>query len=70
MQKFMCYCTGFALFYFEFEGNFRVQSPAGGLYLEAEANYRSVFVLRFWGAYIWRGLFLEFYGIHNSCKLI
>ena len=29
MQKFMCYCTGFALFYFEFEGNFRVQSPPG-----------------------------------------
>ena len=73
MQKFMCYCTGFALFYFEFEGNFRVQSPAGGLYLEAEANYRSVFVLRFWGAYIWRGSYMEglkFYGIHNSCKLI
>ena len=33
MQKFMCCCTVFALFYFEFEGNFRVQAP-GGLYLE------------------------------------
>ena len=33
MQKFMCYCTVFALFYFEFESNFRVQAP-GGLYLE------------------------------------
>ena len=33
MQKFMCYCTLFALFNFEFEGNFQVQAP-GGLYLE------------------------------------
>ena len=33
MQKFMCYCTVFALFNFEFEGNFQVQAP-GGLYLE------------------------------------
>ena len=33
MQKFMCYCTVFALFYFEFESNFRVQAP-GGVYLE------------------------------------
>ena len=29
----MCYCTVFALFYFEFEGNFRVQA-LGGLYLK------------------------------------
>ena len=28
MQKLMCYLTAFALFYFEFEGNFRVQAPA------------------------------------------
>ena len=45
MQKFMCYCTDFALFYFEFEGNFLVQPPGlvfgsrgdlteGGLYME------------------------------------
>ena len=26
--------TGFALFYFEFEGNFPSTSPPGGLYLE------------------------------------
>ena len=37
MQKFMCYCTVFALFYFEFEGNFQVQAP-GGLYLEGRFN--------------------------------
>ena len=29
MQTLMCYCTVFALFYFEFEGNFRVQSIWG-----------------------------------------
>ena len=28
MQKFMCYLTVFALFYFEFEGNLRVKAPA------------------------------------------
>ena len=27
MPKFMCYYTVFALFYFEFEGNFQVQAP-------------------------------------------
>ena len=29
MQRFMCYCTAFALFYFEFEDNFRVQALGG-----------------------------------------
>ena len=29
MQKFMCRCTFFALFYFEFEGNFQVKVPRG-----------------------------------------
>ena len=33
MQKFLFYCTVFALCYFEFEGNFQVQAPRG-LYLE------------------------------------
>ena len=32
MQKFMCDYKIFALFYFEFESNFRVQAPRG-LYL-------------------------------------
>ena len=35
MQKFRCYCTGFALFNFEFENNFQVQAP-GELYLEGD----------------------------------
>ena len=42
--------TVFALFYFVFEGNFQVQAPGG---------------LIFGGAYTWRDLFSEFYGI--SC---
>ena len=53
----MCYCTGFALFYFEFEGNFQVQTP-GSLYLEGRFN-EEFFELRVWGAYIWRGLYME-----------
>ena len=53
----------FALFYFVFEGYFQVQAPRGGLYFEGQFN-RGFFVLRVWGAYIWRGLFSEFYGIY------
>ena len=48
---------GFAVFYFVFEGNFQVQSPRS-LYLEGEFN-RGFFALRVWGAYIWRGLYME-----------
>ena len=33
MRKLMCYCIVFALFYFEFGGNFQEQA-LGGLYLE------------------------------------
>ena len=50
MQKFMCYCTVFALFYFEFGGNFRVQAP-GGLYLEGRF-IGGFFALRAWGAFV------------------
>ena len=63
MQKFMCFFTVFALLYFEFEGNFQVQA-SGGLYLEG--RFKEVFfALRVWGAYIWSGVFSEFYGITN-----
>ena len=54
--------TVFALLYFVFEGNLQVQDPLGGLYLEGRVN-GGFFALRDWGAYIWRGLFSEFYGI-------
>ena len=49
--------TVFALFYFVFEGNFQVQAP-GGLYSEGRFN-GGFFALRVWGAYIWRGLYME-----------
>ena len=48
----------FALFYFVFEGKFQVQPPPGGLYSEGRFN-SGFFALRFWGAYIWRGLCME-----------
>ena len=63
--------TAFALFYFVFEGNFPITSPpggGGGLYLEERFN-GGFFVLPVWGAYIWRGLFLEFYGIRYSVNI-
>ena len=50
--------TVFASFYFVFEGNFPSTSPLGDLYLEGQFN-RGFFVLRVWGAYIWRGLYME-----------
>ena len=37
-------------------------SPPGGLYSEGRFN-GGFFALRFWGAYIWRGLFSEFYSM-------
>ena len=46
--------TVFALFFFVFEG----------LYLGEMVRFNGgFFTLRVWGAYTWRGLFSEFYGI-------
>ena len=56
--------TVFALFYFVFEGNFQVQAPEGLIF--GGLFNRGFFALRVWGAYIWRGLFTEFYGISNK----
>ena len=50
-------CTVLALFYFVFEGNFPSTSPRG-FYLEGRF-YGGFFVLPVWGAYIWRGLYME-----------
>ena len=36
--------------------------PPGGLYSEGRFN-GGFFALRFWGAYTWRGLFSQFYGM-------
>ena len=52
----------FLLFYIVI---FQVQAPGGregGLYLEGRFN-GGFFALPVWGAYIWRGLFSEFYGM-------
>ena len=49
----------FTLYYFE--GNFQVEAPPGGLFLEGRFN-GGFFALCVWGAYIWRGLFSELYG--------
>ena len=59
--------TVFALFYFVFKGNFQVQVPRGLIF--GGAILQRVFLCyEFWGlifggAYTWRGLFLEFYGM-------
>ena len=60
--------TVFALFYFVFEGNFPSTSPRGayiwrGDLTEGFLRYRFG-GLTFGGAYTWRGLFSEFYGIN------
>ena len=59
-------CTVFALIYFIFESNFRVQAPPPGMgvYLEGPFKVR-FFVIPVWGAYLWRGLYMEglFFGI-------
>ena len=49
--------TAFALFTLHLTSNFQVQAT-GGLYLEGRLN-GGFFVLRVWGAYIWRGLYMK-----------
>ena len=69
--------TVFALFYFVFEGNFQVQAPRGayiwrGDLTEGFLRYRFGGLI-FGGAYTWRGLFSEFYGIvilKKICPLV
>ena len=57
----------FSLFYFVFECNFRVQASRGAYIWRrdlTEGFLRYEFgELIFGGAYTWRGLFSEFYGI-------
>ena len=55
------------MFYIVFEGNFPSTSPRGGLYLEGDLTkgflrYRFRGLI-FGGAYTWRSLFSEFYGV-------
>ena len=59
-------CSGKKIYHFCFVllcigGQIPSTSPPGGLYLEGPF-YGGFFPLQFWGAYIWRVLFSEFYG--------
>ena len=58
-------------FTFYFEGNFQVQTPGGLIF--GGAIQQRVFALRVWGAYIWRGLYMEglIFGIlrYRTCSL-
>ena len=63
--------TDFALFYFVKLTTISKCMTQGGLYLEGRFN-GGFFAVRAWGAYTWRGLFSEFYGISNillTCQL-
>ena len=50
--------TIFALFYFVFEGHFRSTSPWEA-YIRRGDLTEGFFALPVWGAYIWRGLYME-----------
>ena len=62
--------TVFALFYFVFEGNFQVQAPRGayiwwGDLTESFLRYEFGGLIS-GGAYTWRDLFSEFYGMKKT----
>ena len=65
-------CSGKEIYHFcfvlLFESKFHVQAPRGGLYSEGRFN-GGFFALRFGGAYSWRGLFWEFYGMTFETRL-
>ena len=66
--------TIFSLFYVVFEGNFPSTSPLGayiwrGDLTEGFLHYQFGGLI-FGGAYTWRGLFLEFYGILMCIRFI
>jgi len=54
--------TVFVLFYFVVEGNFQVQAPQGADIRRGDVTEGFLGYEVGW-AYIWRGLFSEFYGI-------
>ena len=56
-------CSGEEIYHFRFvlhciRGQIPSTSPPGGLFSEGRFN-GGVFALQFWGAYIWRGLYME-----------
>ena len=62
--------TIFALFYFVFEGNFPSTSPRGAYILGGDLTPQGFFALSLWGAYIWKGLYMEelMFGIFRVCR--
>ena len=66
--------TVFALFYFVFEGNYPSTSSRGTYIWMGASSMERVLSYRFWelifgGAYTWRGLLSEFYGISSENDL-
>ena len=55
------------LFYFVFEGNFQVQAPRGGLYLEGRFN-GGFFAFRVWGGLYMDGLIFEIFVRYSKYK--
>ena len=51
--------TVFALFYFVFECSFPSTSPRGLILFWRGYLTEGLFALPVWGAYIWRGLYME-----------
>ena len=67
-------CSGKEIYHFSFvllciRGQIPSTSPPGGLYSEGRF-YGGFFALRFWGAYIWRGFYMEglIFGISRYLK--
>ena len=54
--------TVFAFFYFVFESNFPTTSPRGAYIWKGDLT-EGFLRYEFGGAHIWRGLYMEFYGI-------
>ena len=65
--------TIFTLFYFVFEGDFPSTSPQGAYIWRGDLTEGFLHYwfggLIFGGAYTWRGLFSEFYGMSKSLKM-
>ena len=51
--------TIFALFYFVFEGKIIPSTSPPGAYIRRGDLTEGFFMLPFWGAYIWRNLYME-----------
>ena len=69
MQEFICYCTVFAVLYFQFEGNFQGQAP--GAYIQSGDLMEGFWGYKFGGQIFgapstWRGYGNEKFQNRNS----